>query len=105
MKKQYGVDSMPETGENVAEEFGVSPRGSGCLRRSQPGQGRRGAGRMAASAGKSCPVSVPQRKGDPVIVDTDEHPRAGTTIEALAKLRPPFRQGGTRHRRQCLGRQ
>ena len=93
MKAQYGVDSMPETGENVAEEFGVTREAQDAFAlRSQ---------KKASDAVKSglfareiCPVTIPQRKGDPVIVERDEHPRE-TTMEALAKLGTPFRKNGT----------
>jgi len=93
MKKQYGVDSMPETGENVAEDFHVS-------REDQDAFAVRSQSRAAAAqengrlAREITPVSIPQRKGDAVVVDRDEHPRA-TTIEALAKLKAPFRKGGS----------
>jgi acetyl-CoA acyltransferase len=96
MKKQYGVDSMPETGENVAEEFGVSRAGPGRVRVSEPAARRWRRRIRAGSPRRSSPVTIPQRKGDPVIVSKDEHPRAGTTIEALAKLGTPFKkEGGT----------
>jgi acetyl-CoA acyltransferase len=93
MKAQYGVDSMPETGENVAEEFGVS-------REDQDAFARRSQVKAAAAqengrlAQEITSVTIPSRKGDPVVVDRDEHPRA-TTMEALAKLPPPFRKSGT----------
>jgi acetyl-CoA acyltransferase len=94
MKSQYGVDSMAETAENVAEDFQIS-------RDDQDAFGYRSQMR-ATEAQKSgrfgveiIPVSVPQRRGDPVIVDTDEHPRGDTTPEKLAKLPAPFREGGT----------
>ncbi|TPK55364.1 MULTISPECIES: 3-oxoadipyl-CoA thiolase [unclassified Mesorhizobium] len=95
MKKQYGVDSMPETGENVAEAFKVS-------RADQDGFAARSQARTAAAqengrlALEITPVTVPQRKGDAIMVDRDEHPRAGTTTESLAKLAAPFKkEGGT----------
>ncbi|AVF03216.1 MULTISPECIES: 3-oxoadipyl-CoA thiolase [Devosia] len=92
MKAQYGVDSMPETGENVAQEFGVS-------REAQDGFAVRSQDKAVAAqqngrlAKEIVPVTIPQRKGDPVVVDTDEHPRAGTTIETLAKLKALFPNG------------
>jgi 3-oxoadipyl-CoA thiolase len=94
LEQQYGVDSMAETAENVAADFGVSRADQDAFAlRSQ----QRAAAAMANGvfADEITPVSVPQRKGDPVIVDTDEHPRPGSTLEALAKLRPIVRQDGT----------
>ncbi len=94
MKAEHGVDSMAETAENVAEDFQIS-------REDQDAFGYRSQMR-AVNAQKSgrfgdeiIPVSVPQRRGDPVVVDTDEHPRGDTTLEKLAKLPAPFRDGGT----------
>ena len=93
MKAQYGIDSMPETGENVAEDFKVS-------REDQDGFALRSQTKAAAAqkngrlAKEMTPVTIPQRKGDPVVVERDEHPRE-TTLEALAKLPTPFRKGGT----------
>ena len=94
MKAQYGVDSMPETGENVAEEFSVSrvDQDAFAVRSQQKAVAAQGNGRLAREI---TPVTIPQRKGEPVAVTQDEHPRAGTTIEALAKLPTPFRKGGT----------
>ncbi|MCU0789747.1 MAG: 3-oxoadipyl-CoA thiolase [Nitratireductor sp.] len=93
MKEQYGVDSMPETGENVAAEFGVSrhDQDAFALRSQQKAAAAQESGRLAREI---APVTIPQRKGDAVIVARDEHPRA-TTMEALAKLPAPFRAGGT----------
>ncbi len=94
MKKAYGIDSMPETGENVAEEFGISRADQDAFAiRSQQKAGRAmESGRLAREI---VPVSIPQRKGDPVMVAEDEHPRPDTTIEALAKLPTPFRENGS----------
>jgi acetyl-CoA acyltransferase len=94
MKKQYGVESMPETGENVAEEFSVSraDQDAFAVRSQKKAVAAQENGRLAKEI---VAVTIPQRKGDPVIVAKDEHPRAGTTLEALAKLPTPFRQGGT----------
>ena len=94
MKKQYGVDSMPETGENVAEEFGISraDQDAFALRSQQKAGVALENGRLAREI---TPVTIPQRKGDPITVDTDEHPRPQTTAEALAKLPTPFRENGT----------
>lgn len=86
MKEMYGVDSMPETADNVAADFDVS-------REDQDAFAARSQERWAAAqaAGRFeeeiVPVTVPQRKKDPIVVDTDEHPRPGTTAESLAKLR------------------
>lgn len=94
MKKQYGVDSMPETGENVAEDYKVSRQDQDAFAvRSQASAAAAQAnGRLAKEITS---VTIPQRKGDPVVVEKDEHPRA-TTMEALAKLATPFKkEGGT----------
>jgi len=93
MKAQYGVDSMPETGENVAEDFAVSREAQDlfALASQAKAAAAQANGRLAREI---TPVTIPQRKGDPVVVARDEHPRA-TTIEALAKLPTPFRKGGT----------
>ena len=94
MKKQYGVDSMPETGENVAEEFQITRTDQDAFAlRSQQRAG------MAIAKGyfdtEIVPVQVPGRKGDVTTVDRDEHPRPDTTLEQLAKLKTPFRNPGT----------
>ncbi|MDQ0469911.1 3-oxoadipyl-CoA thiolase [Labrys wisconsinensis] len=93
MKAQYGVDSMPETGENVAEDFAVSraDQDAFALRSQVKAAAAQASGRLAREI---TPVTIPQRKGDPLVVDRDEHPRA-TTLEALARLPTPFRKGGT----------
>ncbi len=94
MKEQFGVDSMPETAENVAEDFNISREDQDLFAfRSQ----QKTAAAMEKGLFKEeiCPVVIPQRKGDPVVVDTDEHPRASTTLEELAKLKAPFRAGGS----------
>ncbi|WP_392712703.1 3-oxoadipyl-CoA thiolase [Rhizobium ruizarguesonis] len=94
MKKQYGVDSMPETGENVAEDYHVSreDQDAFAVRSQAKAAAAQANGRLAKEITR---VSIPQRKGDPVVVDKDEHPRA-TTIETLAKLATPFKkEGGT----------
>ncbi|ESY08906.1 3-oxoadipyl-CoA thiolase [Mesorhizobium sp. C386A] len=94
MKKQYGVDSMPETGENVAEDFSVSraDQDAFAVRSQDKAVAAQANGRLAKEI---TPVTIPQKKGDAIIVSKDEHPRAGTTVESLAKLPTPFRQGGT----------
>ncbi|WP_370200905.1 3-oxoadipyl-CoA thiolase [Roseibium sp.] len=93
MKKQYGIDSMPETGENVAEDYAVAreDQDAFALRSQEKAAAAQENGRLA---GEITPVTIPQRKGDPIVVDKDEHPRA-TSLEALAKLRAPFREGGS----------
>jgi acetyl-CoA acyltransferase len=94
MKKQYGVDSMPETGENVAEDFKVSraDQDAFALRSQDKAAAAQANGRLAKEI---TPVVIQQRKGDPVVVEKDEHPRA-TTLETLAKLGTPFKkEGGT----------
>jgi acetyl-CoA acyltransferase len=93
MKEKYGVDSMPETAENVAQDFQVS-------RADQDAFALRSQQRAVAAINNGTfkseivPVTIPVRKGEPVVVARDEHPR-DTSIEALAKLPTPFRQGGT----------
>jgi acetyl-CoA acyltransferase len=94
MQQQYGVDSMPETGENVAEDYHVSraDQDALALRSQQRAVTAQRNGRLALEI---VSVNIPQRKKDPIVVDADEHPRADTTLEALAKLPTPFRAGGT----------
>lgn len=93
MKAQYGVDSMPETAENVAEDFNISreDQDAFALRSQQKAAAAQASGRLASEI---TPVTIPQRKGDPIIVERDEHPRE-TALEKLAKLPAPFRAGGT----------
>ncbi|MFN3363253.1 3-oxoadipyl-CoA thiolase [Allorhizobium sp. NPDC080224] len=92
MKKQYGVDSMPETGDNVAIDFKVSreDQDTFAVRSQAKAAEAQANGRLAKEI---TAVTVPQRKGDPVIVDRDEHPRA-TSVEALAKLKPVNKMEG-----------
>jgi 3-oxoadipyl-CoA thiolase len=93
MKAQYGVDSMPETGENVADDYQITRADQDLFAyRSQ---------RKCAAAQASgfflreiAPITIPGRKGE-TVVDKDEHPRADTTLEGLAKLKTPFRNPGT----------
>ena len=94
MKAQYGVDSMPETGENVAADYRVSreDQDAFALRSHARAVAAQGSGRLAREI---VPVTTPQRRGEPKVVDQDEHPRADTTLEALAKLPTPFRKNGT----------
>ncbi|MGR9202291.1 3-oxoadipyl-CoA thiolase [Rhizobium leguminosarum] len=94
MKKQYGVDSMPETGDNVAIDFKVSREDQDAF--AVRSQAKAAAAQENGRLDKEItPVTVPQRKGDPVVVSRDEHPRA-TSLEALAKLKPVNKiEGGT----------
>ena len=94
MKKQYGIDSMPETAENVATEFNISraDQDAFALRSQQKAVAAQENGRLAREI---VPVSISQRKGDPILIDKDEHPRADTTLDGLAKLKAPFREGGS----------
>ena len=93
MKEAYGDDSMPSTGENVAQEFQVTreDQDAFALRSQEKTAAAQANGRLEAEI---VAVEIPQRKGDPVVVDADEHPRQ-TTLEALAKLKPIVRPGGT----------
>jgi len=93
MKQKYGVDSMPETAENVAEQYQISRADQDAFAlRSQ--QRALNAIKLGLFEAEITPVTIPSRKGDPIVVDRDEHPR-DTSLEALAKLPTPFRQGGT----------
>ena len=94
MKAGYGVDSMPETAENVAADFKVSraDQDAFALRSQQRAAAAVAAGRLAEEI---VPVSIAQKRGEPLLVSKDEHPRADTTIEALAKLKGIVRQDGT----------
>ncbi|UOM34987.1 3-oxoadipyl-CoA thiolase [Acuticoccus sp. I52.16.1] len=93
MQKRYGIDSMPETAENVAEEFQVSREDQDAF--AARSQARAIAARASGRLAKEIvPVEVRQRKGDPIVVADDEHPRE-TSAEKLAKLPTPFRDGGT----------
>ncbi len=93
MKKQFGVDSMPETGENVAEEFDISreDQDAFALRSQEKAAKAIASGRLAQEI---VAVEIPQRKQGPIIFDTDEHPRQ-STLEKLASLPTPFRENGS----------
>ena len=93
MKAKYGVDSMPETAENVADDFKIEREAQDrmALASQQKAAAAIAGGYLAKEI---CNVTIPQKKGDPVVVSQDEHPRA-TTIEALAKLKGVVREGGT----------
>lgn len=91
MDAAHGTDSMPQTGQNVADDYGVSREAQDAM---ALGSQAKAAAAIANGrlAREITPVSVPQRRGDPVVVETDEHPRA-TTAETLARLRPLFTNG------------
>lgn len=93
MKKAHGIDSMPETAENVAEKYQVSrsDQDAFALRSQEKAASARANGRLAKEI---VPVSIPQRRGDAIVVERDEHPRA-TTLEKLGSLGTPFREGGS----------
>jgi len=90
LAEHYGVDSMPETAENVAEEFAISREDQDLF--SAWSQAKAEA---AGVAGNLAEEITPRRKQDPLVVDSDEHPRPGTTVEKLAGLKPLFRKNGT----------
>jgi 3-oxoadipyl-CoA thiolase len=94
LEEQYGIDSMAETAENVADDFGISreDQDAFALRSQHRAEAAIASGVFAEEI---VPVGVPQRRGDPVVVDADEHPRPGSTIEGLAKLKPIVRNDGT----------
>jgi len=94
LKAQYGIDSMPETAENVAADYGISRQDQDKFAYSSQ-QKTAEAQARGVFAEEIVPVSIPRRKGEPIVVDTDEHPRAETTLEALNKLRTPFRDSGS----------
>ncbi|HWT79947.1 MAG TPA: acetyl-CoA C-acyltransferase, partial [Candidatus Methylomirabilis sp.] len=94
MQERYGIESMGETAENIAEETGI-PRAAQdafALESHRRAVAAIDSGRFAEEI---VPVTVPQRKGEPRVVDTDERPRRDTTLESLARLKPAFRPGGT----------
>lgn len=94
LKELYGVDTMPQTAENVAEQFNIN-------RVDQDKFALESQKRTAAAQAKGffkneiIPVSIPQRKGEAVVIDTDEHPRVSTTVEGLSKLKPVVKADGT----------
>ncbi|MEA1647509.1 3-oxoadipyl-CoA thiolase [Nitrospirillum sp. BR 11164] len=94
MKAAYGVDSMPETGENVAEDFGISraDQDAFAIASQQKAAAAQARGRFEREI---VPVTIPQRKGDPKVVSVDEHPRPDTTLAALAKLKGVVKPEGT----------
>tara|TARA_B110000238_G_scaffold197277_1_gene239532 strand:+ start:121 stop:1326 length:1206 start_codon:yes stop_codon:yes gene_type:complete len=94
IKQQYGIDSMPETAENVAEQFNISREDQDAFAFLSQ-QKTKAAQQSGLFKDEIVPVSIPQRKKDPIIFDIDEHPRGDTTLAALAKLSTPFREGGS----------
>jgi 3-oxoadipyl-CoA thiolase len=94
IEEQYGIDSMAETAENVADGFLISRQDQDAfaLRSQQKAEAAINAGVLGDEIS---PVVIPQRRGDDVVVDTDEHPRLGSTMEGLSKLRPIVRNNGT----------
>ncbi|MFJ4374042.1 3-oxoadipyl-CoA thiolase [Pseudomonas japonica] len=94
MERHYGIDSMPETAENVAAQFNISraDQDAFALRSQQRAVAAQANGRLAAEI---VPVEIPQRKGPAKVVEQDEHPRADTTLEQLQRLATPFRVGGS----------
>ena len=94
MQKQYGTESMPETAENLAAEFKISREDQDAFAwRSQQKAGR--AMESGRLADEILPVSIAQSKGEPLVVEQDEHPRPDTELEKLGKLSTPFRENGT----------
>ncbi|UUS59053.1 MULTISPECIES: 3-oxoadipyl-CoA thiolase [unclassified Acinetobacter] len=94
LKQMYGVETMPQTAENVAEQFNINREDQDAF--ALESQRRTAAAQANGFFEKEIiPVIIPQRKGDPLIVDTDEHPRASTTAEGLAKLKPVVKADGT----------
>ncbi len=94
MKTLYGTDSMAETGENVAEEFSISREDQDAF--AYRSQQRAGAAiKSGALAQEITPVTITPRKGPPIVVDRDEHPRPDTTLEALSALKPIVKPNGT----------
>ncbi len=93
LQKQYGIDSMPETAENLAKEFNISREDQDAFAwhsQQKTGQAQE-SGRLATEI---VPVSIAERKGDPLLVEQDEHPRPETKLEKLGKLSTPFRENG-----------
>ncbi|WRH61490.1 MAG: 3-oxoadipyl-CoA thiolase [Fuscovulum sp.] len=91
MQAAYGTDSMPQTGQNVADDYGISREAQDLMALSSQAKAAaaQANGRLAQEI---TPVTIPQKKGDALVIDRDEHPRT-TTIEALAKLKPLFPNG------------
>jgi acetyl-CoA acyltransferase len=94
MQQQYGIDSMPETAENVAEQFSIAREDQDAFALWSQ---RKAAAAIARGdfAAEIVPVTIPRRKQDPLVISADEHPRPDTTAEGLASLPTPFRDNGT----------
>ena len=94
MQQLYGTDSMPETAENVAADFGISREHQDLFAYNSQQKAQRAiaSDRLAREI---TPVSVPQKRAEPIVVSADQHPRAHTSLETLAKLKAPFRDGGS----------
>tara|TARA_R110002073_G_scaffold91740_2_gene215650 strand:+ start:17342 stop:18541 length:1200 start_codon:yes stop_codon:yes gene_type:complete len=92
IERLYGVEAMGETAENLAEEFSILREDQDALAVRSQTLAHAAAGHLAAQI---APVSIPQRKGDPIVVSTDEHPRPDATVEGLSKLRAAFRKDGS----------
>ena len=94
MQQLYGTDSMPETAENVAADFAISREHQDLFAYNSQQKAQRAiaSGRLAREI---TPVSVPQKRAEAIVVSADQHPRAHTSLEVLAKLRAPFRDGGS----------
>ncbi|ONN71068.1 3-oxoadipyl-CoA thiolase [Pseudomonas oryzihabitans] len=94
LESGFGIDSMPETAENVAAQFGISraDQDAFALRSQQKAAAAQASGRLAQEI---VPVHIPQRKGEPRVVEQDEHLRPDTSLEQLARLGTPFRKGGS----------
>ncbi|MEQ1144887.1 3-oxoadipyl-CoA thiolase, partial [Acinetobacter soli] len=94
LKAMYGVDTMPQTAENVAEQFGIQREDQDQF--AYTSQQRTAAAQAKGYFAKEIvPVTIPQRKGEPVVIATDEHPRASTTLEGLAKLKGVVKPEGS----------
>ena len=94
LKELYGVESMPQTAENVAEQFNISREDQDAF--ALRSQQRTAAAQMRGFfANEIVPVEIPQRKGDPVVFNQDEHPRSSTTLDNLTKLKPIVKPDGT----------
>jgi acetyl-CoA acyltransferase len=94
MKQQFGVDSMPETAENVAEEFNISREDQDVFATSSQQRAEK-AQDLGIFAEEIVPVIIPQRKAGPIVFEVDEHLRKGSTVELLSKLPTPFRENGS----------
>lgn len=102
LEKLYGVDSMAETAENVAEEFGVSraDQDAFAYRSQQKAAAAQASGTLREEI---APITIPVRRGEPLLVDQDEHPRSDTSLEKLGALPTPFRENGTVTAGNCAG--